>query len=364
MRERKRKQALAGKLKTGAGNWPSPSECGAFISHGAAAGRDLTRESVLAWAGSNSTLLRYLYPATEPSSVREGWRPLTRGCRVVPSGCWCFHVAGSMVKADNPRGLRQCAPKDRTLDCSDPSQGFFAQARRNCSCFAQRPAASPCLFGDMRPAKLLAIIAACRAAGVTHIIEQGRYGGLSAWMYAHHGFRVTSVELLPLAEVTSALGALAPAVRQVDGDGRAEVLRLVGAAAAGERLAVIFDGEKRQTAYATFRRVKQRIALGVFDDTNLDDGAFPRELREAGEEAWHTWDCAFMRRHGDAAPLGTVDALLRGAATTLVRRAADGGAMLRRRRVVDEKGRLIFHGGMEDLSRFHSTLVRGGLPWA
>ena len=47
-----------------------------------------------------------------------------------------------------------------------------------------------CLFGDMRPGKLLAIISACRAAGVTHIIEEGRYGGLSALVYAMHGFKV------------------------------------------------------------------------------------------------------------------------------------------------------------------------------
>ena len=88
-------------------------------------------------------------------------------------------------------------------------------AIQSCSCFAQAlpPAAPPCLFGDMRPAKLLAIIAACRAAGVTHIIEQGRYGGLSAYLYRLHGFKVTSVELLPLA----ALLALADCARVVRG---------------------------------------------------------------------------------------------------------------------------------------------------
>ena len=39
-----------------------------------------------------------------------------------------------------------------------------------------------CLFSDMRPTKILAAITAARAAGVTHIIEEGRYGGLSAYM--------------------------------------------------------------------------------------------------------------------------------------------------------------------------------------
>ena len=133
------------------------------------------------------------------------------------------------------------------MDCSNFATGFVGMARRNCSCFAQRPAAPPCLFGDMRPAKLLAIIAACRATGVTHIIEQGRYGGLSAYMYALHGFKVTSVELLPLSEVTDAMRTLAPGVSLVDADGRASVVELVRRAPPKERLAVIFDGEKRQT---------------------------------------------------------------------------------------------------------------------
>ena len=34
------------------------------------------------------------------------------------------------------------------------------------------------------------MITAARLAGVTHIIEEGRYGGLSALMYALHGFKV------------------------------------------------------------------------------------------------------------------------------------------------------------------------------
>ena len=32
--------------------------------------------------------------------------------------------------------------------------------------------------------------------------------------------------------------------------------------------------------------------------------------------------------------------------------------------VLDPYGRVVFHGGMEDLSRFHTTLVKGGAPWA
>jgi len=244
------------------------------------------------------------------------------------------------------------------MDCTDFTTGDVGIARRNCSCFAQRPAAPPCLFGDMRPAKHLAIIAACRAAGVTHIIEQGRYGGLSAYMYALHGFKVTSVELLPLSEVTDALRTLAPGVSLVDADGRASVVELVRRAPPKERLAVIFDGEKRQTAYETFTLVKSRLALAAFDDTNLDLGSFPRLLEERGERAWHTWDCAYMRTHHDASQLAQMDGRLRTAANALAQ--TNGDAKMRRQGLIDPAGRLIFHGGMEDLSRFHTSLVLGG----
>ena len=51
-------------------------------------------------------------------------------------------------------------------------------------------------FGDMRLAKLLAIVAACRALGVHHIIEQGDTVACRL-IYAQMGFKVTPVELLP-----------------------------------------------------------------------------------------------------------------------------------------------------------------------
>ena len=350
----------------GAGSWPANGECDAYISRDRS--KTLSSANMLEWASRNASLTSYLYDsATSTSSdVRYGWRAITPGCRIEPLGCWCFHVPGSMVKALNPLGHKRCAPKDRVLDCSNPASGpYYVKARRNCSCFAQAPPpASPCLFGDMRPAKLLAIIAACRAAGVTHVIEQGRYGGLSAYMYALHGFRVTSVELLPLTEVSSALRSLAPSVRQVDGDGRAAVLQLVAEAPSAERIAVIFDGEKRQTAYETYKRIASRVSLGVFDDTNLDDGTFPKLLQDSGEDAWHTWDCAYMARHADARPLSTLAETLRSA-TQRVLTKSDGvvAEKMKRQGLVDVNGRLVFHGGMEDLSRFHSSIVRGG-AWA
>ena len=167
-----------------AGEWPSAAECDAYVPHAG----PLRSQRVNAWAASNSSLLSYLYPREAPASLADGWRAILPGCSVERSSCWCFHVSGaSMVKARNPQGLKRCVPKDRVMDCSVPAAGvFYAKARRNCSCFAQKLRAPPCLFGDMRPAKLLAIIAACRAARVTHIIEQGRCAVPLSTATTHH----------------------------------------------------------------------------------------------------------------------------------------------------------------------------------
>lgn len=113
-----------------------------------------------------------------------------------------------------------------------------------------------CLFGDMRPIKILAVIAAARAAGVRHIIEQGRYGGMSAYMYSLHGFKVTSIELMPLSDVSRSLARAAPSISLVDDDGRRAVIEAVKSLPSDERVAVIFDGEKRMTAYETFKQVR------------------------------------------------------------------------------------------------------------
>ena len=87
------------------------------------------------------------------------------------------------------------------------------------------PAFTPSRIGRCPP-QILAVITAARLAGVTHIIEEGRYGGLSALIYALHGFKVTSVEFLPLDAATVALKAMAPTdnpIELIDGDGTQHV---------------------------------------------------------------------------------------------------------------------------------------------
>ena len=49
-------------------------------------------------------------------------------------------------------------------------------------------------------------------------------------------------------------------IRMVTGDGSVEVPRLVNSAPPSERIAVIFDGEKRRAAYQTYLKVKGRGA--------------------------------------------------------------------------------------------------------
>ena len=49
-----------------------------------------------------------------------------------------------------------------------------------------------CLFSDMKPSKILAVISAARALNVSHVIECGRFGGMSALIYAELGLFATS----------------------------------------------------------------------------------------------------------------------------------------------------------------------------
>ena len=100
--------------------------------------------------------------------------------------------------------------------------------------------------GRREPGTTLVTIALARAAGVRHIIEEGREGGLTAMMYSMHGLRVTSVEYAPLEDVEHGLQALAPDVVRINGDGSRLLPELVAnmSDAQAAETAVFFDGAK------------------------------------------------------------------------------------------------------------------------
>ena len=366
---------------------------------------------------ANATLLKYFYPADpvkafEHASVTRSFRAITRGCKVVADACYCIHVTGSPVKSENPYAWRASGAavgignnptlrgrnKHQATDAgsagsasaalserahqlgasNEPLPGSASEIHdlfgvtpdrieRNCSCLAPKAPNARCLFSDMRPGKLLAVIAACRRLGITHIIEEGRYGGLSALIYALHGFKVTSVEMLPIDFVATGLAAAAPTtVLQVLGDGSVEVPRLVRGAPPSERIAVIFDGEKRRAAYQTYLKVRSRVHLAIFDDSYHE--RFPTFLDRQNETTWHTnLDAAFTTTHGpnaDGAVLAPLEDMLRRAAKQLLldRPELDApSAASAKAQLIDGNGRLVLPpGGLQDMAHYNFVLVRGG----
>ena len=127
----------------------------------------------------------------------------------------------------------------------------------------------PCLWGNMPPHKLLFIASAGRALGVTHLIETGRKGGASVMAYAQLGFQVASVELVPLPNVARTLRALAPAVRQADGDGNEVVPALVEeilSRTPDARIALVVDGPKGAAGLELIEKLLPRVVFAVLDD--------------------------------------------------------------------------------------------------
>ena len=159
-------------------------------------------------------------------------------------------------------------------------------------------------------------------------------------MYHLHGFKVTSLEFLPLAGATTGLVQMAPEVKLITGDGAVELPRLLSNLSPAEtaRTMVIFDGEKRFGAWKTFEKVRQHVALAIFDDTNIGDGPhFKAHLARTGEVWWDTSMIPQQLFHRERAPLRHMLAPLNAAA----------------------KG-LRWHGGINDLEKFHFSVVRGG----
>ena len=287
---------------------------------------------------SNATLLDYVFPtAPKSGAVFKHWSAYTEGCRIA-NDCFCFHTTGEMSRSRNPGGWKRCATKSTLKVCGQHI------AAKNCSCFVQGPdEQGPCLFSDMRPIKILSAITAARMAGVTHIVEEGRFGGLSALMYHVHGFHVTSIEFLPLDGATSGLAKLAPSAVLITADGAVEVPRLLNKLSSEEaaRTMVIFDGEKRLDAWSTFLKVREKVALAIFDDTNGGSGEGHRlkKLWNSTGEVW--WDTTFLPGdflHHERPSLSTLSADLK---------RGTGGK------------RLDWQGGVNHLSIYHFSIVRG-----
>ena len=223
----------------------------------------------------NATLRRYFQPQVFKKDLSKNWLPITSECQFSDQ-CHCGHVGGESADAsDNPSPtdcentksygkLFKGRPSISKVSCE--SMGL--PKRPTCRCYTGH--GQPCLFGHMSPTKLMLVIATAHASGVTTIIEEGREGGISAAVYSRLGFDVISVEYLPLGMVSKALSELAPEVRQLDGDGGVLIPQIVGNMTddAAARTLIVFDGEKREQAHATYRKVKGRIAAAVFDDSN------------------------------------------------------------------------------------------------
>ena len=202
-------------------------------------------EAMPKWVRANRTLFEYMLPEQPTRDVRKNWVPYLRRC-VLSDNCWCYHVAGSQDATVNPRGSDYCEltthttgrfdrnfQRMRVVNCTerymhakDPS----TRARNTCRMPCTTGRGKPCLYGLLPPAKMLSLLAVARAAGVTHIVEEGREGGLSSYIYSLHGFNVTSIEYLPISEVGKALRLLAPSINVLNGDGHVLVPKVVGLA--------------------------------------------------------------------------------------------------------------------------------------
>ena len=105
--------ADTGEYRGGGGDTLSPRAPVGRIRHARCCASDgLSSEWMMKATGSNASLLRYFYPhdpdrAWTSSPLARSFRPVTRGCKIVADACYCIHVTGSPVKAENPFSWRR-----------------------------------------------------------------------------------------------------------------------------------------------------------------------------------------------------------------------------------------------------------------
>mmetsp|Transcript_57675 Transcript_57675/g.159524 ORF Transcript_57675/g.159524 Transcript_57675/m.159524 type:complete len:384 (-) Transcript_57675:24-1175(-) len=170
----------------------------------------------------------------------------------------------------------------------------------------------PCLWDNMPSMKLVAVIALAQRMRVTHIIESGRMGGMSAYIYSLHGFSVTSVELLPVGSVERDLLAVDPSIRTLNGDGRELVPAALETIAQGAsaRVAVVLDGPKGRPAYELALRILRHTSISF---VALDDSQDLVRLIDhtPGVLTFHTWSARYRR----AFPMARDRQVARGVST-------------------------------------------------
>lgn len=165
--------------------------------------------------------------------------------------------------------------------------------------WADRAPKELCLFSQMRPSKLLSVLTLARRLNVTHMIESGRKGGMSAFNYAVQGLKVTSVEAYPVPHISASLRQLAPGIDLRDGDGTKLVLQVVQEIRAADptaRIAVVLDGPKYESAYKVFQTVRKEVIFSVFDDTY--PGSNFRDFLDAEELGVFFTDAAAWMKSG------------------------------------------------------------------
>ena len=142
---------------------------------------DFARLSASA-CSQNSSLVHYFFPKRLHGNVHDSWQAQTSQCRT-STNCYCRHVKGSRDKEINPNPeyceifTSNDVMKRRILKVNCTQR--MLHCKQSCTTGSGRP----CLYSNMAPGTNLAVVALARAAGVNHIIEEGRQGGLSAFIY-------------------------------------------------------------------------------------------------------------------------------------------------------------------------------------
>lgn len=254
---------------------------------------------------ANASLLNYFYGHRpgDRMDLAQRYTLYEEGCEV-HTECYCTHASTSMVKARN-------TDPAHTVFCFGGKEWVHAcsagQLAMDCPCLEPRAGAQSCFMGQQSPRNLLGVIALARHKNITTVIEQGRYYGHSAFVYHVHGLNLISVELLPMQHTATALKRRAPAIKQLDGDGSSITVTLIKEMheeikRGSKRVAVIFDGEKREVAYHnSYLKVKKDVVFAVFDDTHAPFRAF---LADHGETVWYSnepsYRNAFIKRDREA----------------------------------------------------------------